>query len=138
MFLKGEKRQILGDPKRQRKASPWMRRLSTAALLCAACFYVTWAMANLEVRNRIRQALVDISRIEHAVRLFRADHGRCPDNMEELVSPPGESRYMEPLTDPWGQPYLLRCPAGEMSDGLQVISGGPDGLASGVDNIVSL
>jgi hypothetical protein len=138
MFFKPDRPQILGDARRDRKRSPWIRRLSTAALLFAAFLYVTWAMAHLEVRSRVRQALVDISRIEHAARLFRADFGRCPDGIEELVNPPGDSRYLNPLSDPWGKPYVLRCPTGEASDGLQVISGGPDGLLSGDDDIMSL
>lgn len=136
--MRAEKEQILGDSRRHRRHPPWARRLATVVLLGAALLYVTWAMGNLSVRTRIRQALVDISRVEHAARLFRADHGRCPDDVDELVSPPGEARYLQALVDPWGKPYELRCPAGQTSDGLQVISGGPDGLMTGGDNIESL
>ena len=80
---------------------------------------------------------MEISRIEHATRLFRADNGRCPDDMEELFEPPGDRIYLTRMVDPWQQPYRLVCPSAFDPGGVQVVSGGPDGSFGGEDNISS-
>ncbi|MCP4599948.1 MAG: hypothetical protein GY847_05310 [Proteobacteria bacterium] len=130
---------ILGDKRRYRRSSRKIgRRLGAALVVTIAISYVFWAMGSIDERTRIRQALVDISRIEHAARLFRTDHDRCPDSIEELASPPGEGKYLELKPDPWGQPYQFVCPAASDPDGVEVISGGPDRNPKGEDNISSL
>ena len=100
--------------------------------------YLFWAMGLMSEKTRIKQAMLDISRIEHATRLFRADHGRCPDNLDELVSPPGDTRYLVDYADPWGEPYRLICPSRFDPGGAEVLSGGPDRSFTGDDTISSL
>jgi type II secretory pathway pseudopilin PulG len=100
--------------------------------------YLFWAMGMINEQTRTKQALIDISQIEHAARLFRADHDRCPDNIDELVNPPGKSQYLTDNRDPWGSPYRLTCPARRDPGGVSVISGGPDGSFDGYDTISSL
>ena len=130
---------ILGDKRGYRRPRRIVkRRASVVAFGVLAFSYVLWAMNTTTEHTRIKQALVDISRIEHATRLFRTDQGRCPDNMEELVFPPGDRRYLAPQKDPWGQPYKLRCPARRDPGGAEVFSGGPDQSFAGEDNISSL
>jgi hypothetical protein len=106
-------------------------------VLCVVS-YLFWAMGLMDEKTRIKQALLDISKIQHAARLFRADYGRCPDNLDELVSPPGKMRYIKMHDDPWGQPYRLICPARFDPGGVEVISGGPDRSFTGNDTISSL
>ncbi len=130
---------ILGDKHRYRRPSGnFRRRLGAAFVIIFANSYVFWAMASIDERTRIKQALVDISSIKHATRLFRADLGRCPDNLEELAFPPGERHYIELKPDPWGQPYRLVCPAALDPGGVEVVSGGPDRSFAGKDNVSSL
>jgi type II secretory pathway pseudopilin PulG len=99
---------------------------------------VAWAVLATERRTLEKQALVDISRIEQAIRLFRADFGRCPENMDELVKPPERASYLQKKEDPWGQPYQVICPARFDPGGAEVMSGGPDRSFAGSDNISSL
>jgi hypothetical protein len=87
---------------------------------------------------RVRQAHLDISRISHAARLFRADFQRCPDDIDELVKPPEGAAYLQPLIDPWGNPYRMVCPAWHDENDVQIISDGPDGHPLGRDNISTL
>ncbi len=130
---------ILGDKRGYRRSSgKLIRRLSYTFTGVFLVSYLFWAMDLMNERTQIKQALVDISRIEHATRLFRADHGRCPDDLEELNTPPGKRKYLELIQDPWEQPYRLNCPARFDPGGVEVMSGGPDQSLGGEDNISSL
>ena len=130
---------ILGEKRRVRSAAHRMRvRLVVFFSLLGFMGYLLWSVGFISERTRNRQALLDISRIKHAARLFRADHGRCPDNVEELASPPGEIKYLNSYVDPWGKPYKLICPARLDPGGVDVLSGGPDRSFDGRDTISSL
>jgi type II secretory pathway pseudopilin PulG len=130
---------VLGDKKRVR--DPSRRRFRKVVVLIIGLLtisYILWAMEEIDEQTRRKQALLDISRIQHAARLFRADFGRCPSSLDELVSPPGSVRYLIHYRDPWGQPYKLTCPARNDPGGVEVVSGGPDSSFSGNDTISSL
>ncbi|MDJ0763744.1 MAG: type II secretion system protein GspG [Myxococcota bacterium] len=130
---------VLGDKRGYRRLSGrFRRRVFRAAAVILVLIYLSWAVAEMKTRTQIKQALLDISRIEHATRLFRADQGRCPEDMAELLSPVGDRRYFAPEVDPWGHPYRLQCPAILDPGGVSVSSGGPDGDFGGEDNISSL
>ena len=130
---------VLGDKRIIRRLSgrTW-KRVIRVAVTVAAVIYVAWAMETANESTREKQALVDISRIEHVSRLFRADQGRCPDDIDELVSPEWNGRYSVSRVDPWGQPYQIQCPAASDPGGVRVLSGGPDGSITGEDDITSL
>lgn len=130
---------ILGDRKRFRRASSrWIRRASLPLIVIFMISYVFWSMGATDERTRFRQALVDISRIENASRLFRADNGRCPASVAELMEESRGTKYLGFERDPWGKPYKLICPAPLDEGGVFVTSGGPDGSFEGEDNITSL
>ena len=78
-----------------------------------------------------------IGQIHRAVTRFRADMGRCPRNITELLHPPrGRMTYLhgEPR-DAWGNAILLTCPAPDDPDTQEVISAGPSGDFLVDDNI---
>lgn len=130
---------ILGDRRGFRRSSDILkRRLTKIVLAVLVLSYLFWAAADFDEEIRRRQALVDISRIEKATRLFRADLGRCPDDIEELFTPPSKRRYLERCIDPWGADYRLTCPAPRDPGGVIIVSGGPDGNATKKDDISSL
>ncbi len=130
---------VLGDKQKGgRKRGSLARKLRAAALLLAAAGCVAWSVDAVEEQTRVRQALLDVSRIGHAARLFRADHGRCPAGVAELAAPPSGPAYLDRVDDPWGQPYRLICPARLDPGGVDVVSLGEDGVLTGGDNISSL
>lgn len=130
---------MLGEARsRRRGEARLLLRLAWGVALLVLVSYVLFAMRTTSQQTRRRQAILDISRIEHAARLFRADHGRCPEGLEELVSPPDGPRYLTSTRDPWGQPYRLICPARLDPGGVQVFSGGPDRSFGGDDTISSI
>ncbi|MDE0959148.1 MAG: type II secretion system protein GspG [Planctomycetota bacterium] len=83
---------------------------------------------------RVAAVRADFSSIMTASRLFREDHKRWPDNIEELLSPPATQNgsnidYLssEPL-DPWTLEYYYY----ELGDrGPLLISFGADGIEGG-------
>ena len=95
---------------------------------------VTRAAANRQKRTETRAA---IGQIHRAVARFRADMGRCPRNITEMLHPPrGRMTYLhgEPR-DAWGNAILLTCPAPDDPDTQEVISAGPSGDFLVDDNI---
>ena len=131
---------VLGDKgKRRRSVGGRLGRRARnlgLALLAAGC--IAWSIDSIDEQTKISQAQVDISRVGHAARLFRADFGRCPTSIHELKAPPEGTAYLDAVEDPWGQPYQLSCPARLDPGGVDVASGGPDGSLAGEDNISSL
>jgi hypothetical protein len=131
---------VVGDKgRRRRPLGPTGRRVRVLLFGFAAVGCVAWSLAAMNEQTMIKQAQLDISRIEHAARLFRADFGRCPASVEELRLPPeGAQPYLDEVDDPWGNAYRLVCPARLDPGGVDVSSNGPDGSLAGDDNIKSL
>ena len=129
---------LSGKGHRRRKLGPLGRRIRTWAILIGLGLFVAWSVGWMGTQRRVKQAQLDISRIAHAVRLFRADHGRCPAEVGELAAPPEGTPYMEEISDPWGQTYILVCPSRYDTDDADVISRGPDGGESSKDNIQNM
>ena len=130
---------ILGEKRRVRPRAQGLRtRIALLVIFLLMLSWAFWSMGLMNLKTKRKQAMVDISRIRHAARLFRADHGRCPDSLQELVAPPGDMKYLVDYTDPWGQPYKLICPSRVDPGGVDVLSGGPDRSFSGRDTISSL
>jgi hypothetical protein len=131
---------VLGDRDRGPRAfGRWGRRLRWALAAFGVLSCAGLSVSSIDEEMRIRQAELDVSRIGHAVRLFRADASRCPTGLAELEAPPdGRTPYLRVEDDPWGRPYRLTCPARRDPAEVDVFSGGPDGEATAKDNISSL
>ena len=122
---------------RSRKHGLLFRRIRFWSIAGLIVLFITMSTRWMENERKIKQAQIDISRITHAVRLFRADFGRCPQNVDELSLPPAGSPYLAPVTDPWGRNYELKCPSRRDTEDVDVISRGPDERVSR-DNIENL
>lgn len=100
-------------------------------------FWVSFSVSRQH--RRVHATRVAIDSIERAAAAFRADHGRCPSNLEELVQPPaspdGETHYLsEPRLDGWGRAFVFTCPGPQRPSGVDVVSGGPD-ATFGLDRV---
>ena len=97
-------------------------------------------------KANIAAAQTDISVLSGALDQFEIDNGRFPtseEGLNALVENPGgltnwKHPYVSkvPKTDPWGQPYIYRCPGNNGRD-YDLISGGPDKHEGGDDDITN-
>ncbi len=88
-------------------------------------------------------AKADIASLKVALSVFETDTGRFPtteEGMQALVDKPPELQgwqhsYVEKVpNDPWGHPYIYRCPGAGNKD-FDVVSSGPDGREGTADDI---
>lgn len=126
---------LSGKAHKRKKLGPAGRRLRNISLATGVVLFVSFSVSWAVDKRKIKQAQIDISRISHATRLFRADFNRCPAGVDELFSPPEGGAYLKDVTDPWGRPYQLECPSLKTEDGVDVVSKGPDGGRSPSDDI---
>jgi general secretion pathway protein G len=90
-------------------------------------------------------AKIQIKELEGALQLFSFDMGRYPttsEGLDSLVHNPGNvESWRGPYLakdlpkDPWGKPYIYRCP-GQHGD-FDIFSNGPDGVEGGEDDVTS-
>lgn len=95
-----------------------------------------------KVVNRLKQAekgtaKAQIEMLCTTVDTFRLDMRRYPKELDELVRKPSDDKnwdgpYLKKdmPTDPWGQPYIYKCPGDEGRD-YDIMSYGADGQAGG-------
>ena len=88
-------------------------------------------------RGDVAETRETIDTTHRALAHFRADMGRCPSSMHELVHPPRTgAHYLDaPPTDAWGHALWVRCPGRYDPDGEDVVSAGPSGNFLIDDNV---
>ena len=89
-------------------------------------------------------AKTEISSFKTALGMFETDNSRYPstdEGLAALVEKPGgadlpnwHSTLPTVHNDPWGHPYIYRCPGGNGKD-YDLLSGGADGHEGGTDDI---
>jgi general secretion pathway protein G len=91
-------------------------------------------------RGKPEIAKIQIKELEGALRLYSYDAGKYPSTQEGLLSlihdPGASQRWRGPYlqrgeipNDPWGRPYLYRCPGAH--DDFDLFSYGADGAEGG-------
>jgi general secretion pathway protein G len=96
---------------------------------------------------RITAATTDVSNIEVALDTFETDNGRYPTAQEGLsalmTQPAGLTTWKGPYlkravtNDPWGNPYVYRCPGVHNAQGYDLNSAGPNGQEGDSDDITN-
>lgn len=118
---------------RELRIGRWLGRLT---LVCALVFAIwgTWRRADVAERTRVTRTT--ITRIRHAVLAFKADFGKCPDGIHDLVAPRDHEPYLRDVPrDGWGRDFDFRCPGRKEPDTADIRSRGPDGTWFGRDEI---
>ena len=107
----------------------------------------TWQpQINIElVKGKERIARIEIKELEGALQLFYFDVGRYPTSSEgleaivhnnrNLDSWKGPYRTKDLPRDPWGRPYIYRCPG--LHGDYDLLSCGPDSVEGDADDIVN-
>jgi general secretion pathway protein G len=87
-------------------------------------------------KAKVQAAKLGVQKIVGAAGTSMAGGGAsCPKGLEDLISQ-GELSKNDGK-DPWGTPYIFRCPGTQSPDGVDVISWGPDKADGTADDIRS-
>src|SRR5687767_3442112 len=88
------------------------RRWKVIAVLVVAVVATTWIWRVADRRSKVRATRAAIVQVQEAVSRFRAEVGRCPRSITELVHPPrAAARHLREVpVDGWGRPLWVRCP----------------------------
>ena len=125
----------------------WLMFAGLAGLLGLFCIPIFFSRRCGDASLLIAQYAVKPNGwISAAIENFKFDHGRCPNQLAELINPPqSEGAEGQPLPylyfdiwgvqDPWGQTYQYRCPAARSAEGFDLWSCGPNGISGDADDI---
>ncbi len=87
-------------------------------------------------KAKVQAARMGVKKVIDASGRFMAGPGSgCPKGIEELISQ-GELSKND-AKDPWGVPYVFRCPGTQDPEGVDVVSWGPDKADGTTDDIRS-
>jgi general secretion pathway protein G len=88
--------------------------------------------------RRVSLTAARMKQVQGVLQLFKMDHGRNPESLQDLVRPPSyvdprkwpaEGYLQEPAVDEWGRPFLYRVPG--KRGPFDIISWGEDGKEGG-------
>jgi len=87
-------------------------------------------------KGQVKTARIQVNEIMQKAQQYMMDNNNeCPKNMDDLVA----QKYMpRRQKDPWNKDFILRCPGQINTDGIDVISVGPDGTEGTADDIKAL
>ena len=119
--------------------------LLVLVILAALAAVVVPKFTRRSEQAKVTAASTDVSNIEVALDAFEVDCGRHPTTEEGLRAlleqPSNAAGWKGPYLkkgmpkDPWGNPYLYRCPGQHNVDGYDLYSWGPNGQEGGGDDI---
>jgi general secretion pathway protein G len=132
--------------RRQRNAFTLIELLLVLVILAILAAVVVPKFTGRTEQARVSAAKAQISMMKNAISMFEADTGRFPateEGLKALVEKPGDlanwkqGGYMTDNKipdDPWGRPYIYRCP-GTTGKDFDLFSVGPDGNEGGTDDV---
>jgi general secretion pathway protein G len=89
--------------------------------------YSSWKRAQVKIA---RVAVNEIA--QKTIQYMTDNSNECPKTIDDLVA----QKYMpKKQKDPWNRDYILRCPGTVNTDGIDVISLGPDGQEGTADDV---
>jgi general secretion pathway protein G len=87
-------------------------------------------------KGQVKTARIQVNEIMQKAQQYMMDNNNeCPKSMDDLVA----QKYMpRRQKDPWNKDFIMRCPGQINTDGIDVISVGPDGTEGTADDIKAL
>ena len=83
-------------------------------------------------KAKTQAARIGVKKVGDAAARFMAGAGAgCPKGIDELIAQ-GELSKSD-AKDPWGSAYIFRCPGTQDTEGVDVVSWGPDKIESNDD-----
>ena len=107
-------------------------------MIVLAIIGLVMAVVGVGVYSNWKKAQIKIARVavneiaSKSVQYMTDNSNECPKSIDDLVA----QKYMpKKQKDPWNRDYILRCPGTINTDGIDVISLGPDGQEGTPDDI---
>lgn len=135
---------ILRNGRRKRSAFTLIELLLVMVIIAILAAIVVPKFTGRIEDSKIKAATGEISLVKTALGMFEIDNGRFPTSEEglgALVNNPGNlPNWHKTLdtnstpVDPWGNPYIYRCP-GTNGNSYDLLSAGPDGREGTADDI---
>ena len=87
-------------------------------------------------KGQMKTARIQVNEIMQKAQQYMMDNNNeCPKSMDDLVA----QKYMpRRQKDPWNKDFIMRCPGQINTDGIDVISVGPDGTEGTADDIKAM
>jgi general secretion pathway protein G len=83
-------------------------------------------------KGQRKVALAQANDVAAKIVQFMADNSECPKSLDDLVA----QKYLPKKTkDPWNRDLIIRCPGTINTDGVDVVSLGPDGQEGTADDV---
>jgi len=84
-------------------------------------------------KSQIKVARIAVNEIAQKTIQYMTDNSNeCPKTIDDLVA----QKYLpKKQKDPWNRDFILRCPGTINTDGIDVVSLGPDGQEGTADDI---
>ena len=96
---------------------------------------VTNRVMNSQSQANVRLAGVQLTTLAGKIDQFRADTGKLPESLQQMVTSPGLPGWLGPyaktteLKDPWNNPYAYKTPGEDKP--FDLVSYGKDGKPGG-------
>ena len=84
-------------------------------------------------KGQMKTARIQVNEIMQKAQQYMMDNNNeCPKGLDDLVAQKYLTRKQK---DPWNKDFILRCPGQINTDGIDVISLGPDGTEGTADDV---
>ncbi len=133
------------DDRRSQKGFTLIELIVVLVILSLLAAVVAPNVFKYLARGKNEAAKMQVGYFEEALTLFLTDMGRFPttaEGLDALVRNPGNldawnGPYLKKglPNDPWGKPYVYRCPG--IHGEYDLFSFGPDGAEGGDDDVCS-
>jgi general secretion pathway protein G len=127
-----------------RRASPARKRSSDLGMTLMEIMIVFALIAlimgavgvgafNYFKKGQVKTARIQVNEIMQKAQQYMMDNNNeCPKGLDDLVAQKYLTRKQK---DPWNKDFILRCPGQINTDGIDVISVGPDGTEGTADDV---
>lgn len=87
-------------------------------------------------KSQVKTARIAANKVAQATQQFMIDNNNnCPTALDDVIA----QKFLQAKDkkDPWNRDYLMRCPGQQNTDGVDIVSLGPDGQEGTADDIKS-
>jgi len=126
--------QAAGTARRAKDAGMTMLEIMIVLAIIGLVMSVVGVGVNAQWKKAQRKvAQVAVNEIASKTLQYMTDNNNeCPKGIDDLVA----QKYMpKKQKDPWNRDFVLRCPGTVNTDGVDVVSFGPDGQEGTADDI---